>query len=53
MIVAIGLHAAGVVEGNALVISEGRAAGALIRVFGNAIGPYARESDLGRGWNAG
>ena len=46
MVVAVGLHAAGVVERDALIIAEGRAAGALVGVFGDAVRPDAGEIDL-------
>jgi hypothetical protein len=47
VVVTIGFHAAGIVEGNSLVVSQGRAAGALVRVFGDSIGPDAGKIYLG------
>ena len=46
MVVAVGLHAAGVVERNALIIAQRRTAGALVGILGDAVGPHAREIDL-------
>ena len=43
MVVAVGLHAAGVIERNALIIAQRRTAGALVGVFGDPIGPHARK----------
>jgi hypothetical protein len=41
--VGVGLHASGIVEGDALVVAEGRTAGAFVGVFGDAVGPDAGE----------
>jgi hypothetical protein len=43
MVVAVGLHAAGVIERDALIVAERRTAGALVRILGDAVGPDAGE----------
>ncbi len=47
VVVTIGFHPAGVIERNALVVSQRRAAGALVGVFGNSVGPDAGQIYLG------
>jgi hypothetical protein len=47
MVVAVSLHAAGIIERNALVVAEGRSARAFVGILGNPIGPNPGEIDLG------
>ncbi len=46
MVVAVGLHAAGVVERNPLVIAQRRTAGPLVGVFRDPVGPDACQIHL-------
>jgi hypothetical protein len=59
MIMAVGLSAARVIEGNSLIIAQRRPAGSLVTVFVNALGPHAGKigqlqhgSSLGKGRTA-
>src|SRR6185503_10229412 len=50
IVVAVGLHAARIVEWNTLVVAERWTAGSLIRIFGDPVDPFPGKIGLGKRW---